>query len=39
VSNVFDSQIVAGSSFQIVGAEKLKERLGLTEISSTERNR
>ena len=27
VSNVFDSLIAAGNSFQIVGAEKLKERL------------
>ena len=27
VSNVLDSLIVAGNSFQMVGAEKLKERL------------
>jgi len=27
VSNVFDSLMAAGNSFQIVGAEKLKERL------------
>jgi len=27
VSNVFDSLIAAGYSFQIVGTEKLKERL------------
>ena len=27
VSNVFDSLIAAGNSFQIVGVEKLKERL------------
>ena len=27
VSNVFDFLIAAGNSFQIVGAEKLKERL------------
>ena len=27
VSNVFDSLITAGNSFQIVAAEKLKERL------------
>jgi len=27
VSNVFDSLVAAGNSFQIVGEEKLKERL------------
>jgi len=27
VSNVFDSLITAGNSFQIAGVEKLKERL------------